>query len=65
MRTGPGRFFEALVEGGSRAAPAAVGAAGLVIELPGGSRLVVESPVQLQRAAELVAWIAQRARARC
>ena len=65
VRTGPVRLFEALVEGGSHAEQTAVGSAGLVIELPGGSRLVVESPVQLQMAAELVALIAQRARARC
>jgi len=65
VSAGPVRLFEALVEGGRRAEQAAVGSAGLVIELPGGSRLVVESPVQLQMAAELVALIAQRARARC
>jgi len=65
VSAGPVRLFEALVEGGGRAEQAAVGSAGLVIELPGGSRLVVESPVQLQMAAELLSLIAQRARARC
>jgi hypothetical protein len=60
----PVRLFEALVEGGSAVGREPVGG-GLLIELPGGSRLVVESPVQLQMAAELVALIAQSARARC
>jgi hypothetical protein len=36
------------------------GAVGLRIELPGGSGLVIESPVQMQMAAELVALIAER-----
>ena len=35
---------------------------GLAIELPGGSRIVVGSPMQLQMAAELVAMVAQRVR---
>ena len=61
----PVRLFEALVEGGSAVGREPVGGRGLLIELPGGSRLVVESPVQLQMAAELVALIAQSARARC
>ena len=65
VSAGPVRLFEALVEGCGRAEHAAVGSAGLVIELPGGCRLMVESPVQLQMAAELVALIAQHARARC
>ena len=64
------RLFEAVVESGCEAqgpAPAlpAPSAVGLVIELPGGSRMRIESPVHLQMAAELVALIAQRARARC
>ena len=61
----PVRLFEALVEGAGSEGRASAGASGLMIELPGGSRLVVESPVQLQMAAELVALIAQRAGARC
>ena len=65
VTAGPVRLFEALVEGDHAGGRAAVGGQGLRIELPGGSRLVVESPVQLQMAAELVALIAQRARARC
>lgn len=65
VTAGPVRLFEALVEGGHAGGREAVGGQGLLIELPGGSRLVVESPVQLQMAAELLALIAQRARARC
>jgi len=64
-RTGPARLFEALVEGSGRTPRPAMSAAGLMIELPGGSRLRIESPVHLEMAAELVALIAQRARARC
>ena len=65
VSAGPVRLFEALVEEGSAAGRDAVGVRGLLIELPGGSRMLVESPVQLQMAAELVALIAQNARARC
>ena len=59
------QLFEALVEGSGAAEREVVGSCGLLVELPGGSRLVIESPVQLQMAAELVALIAQSARARC
>ena len=38
---------------------------GLWVELPGGSRLRVESPVQMEMAAELVVLVANRARSRC
>lgn len=38
---------------------------GLVVELPGGSRMEVGSPMQMQMAAELVVLIAQRAGSRC
>ncbi len=65
VSAGPVRLFEALVEGDHTGGRERVGGQGLRIELPGGSHLVVESPVQLQMAAELVALIAQRARARC
>lgn len=65
VSAGPVRLFEALVEGGSAGGRDPVGARGLLIELPGGSRILVESPVQLQMAAELVSLIAQSARARC
>ena len=56
------RLFEAVVENGERAA---AGVEGLRIELPGGSRLLVDSPHQLPLVAELVSLIAQAARARC
>jgi hypothetical protein len=59
------RLFEALLEGGDAEHREPASAPGLRIELPGGSRILVESPVQLQMAAELVALIAQSARARC
>ena len=62
---GPVRLWEAVVEGGGGEARESVGAPGLLIELPGGSRISAASPVQLQMAAELVALIAQRTRARC
>jgi hypothetical protein len=65
-------LFEAVVESGgeargTRPAPALPGPSvgGLLIELPGGSRMHVETPVQLQMAAELLTLMAQRARARC
>ena len=66
------RLFEAVVESGGEArgstsVPALPGSSvgGLLIELPGGSRMHIETPVQLQMAAELLALIAQRARTRC
>lgn len=55
-------FLEAIVEGD---APRSAVFPGLLIELPGGSRARVESPAQLQMAAELVSLIAQRAPSRC
>ena len=64
-RPGPLRLLEAVIEDGSRAPELSAGVGGLVIELPGGSRILVGSPVQLEMAAELVALIAQRARTRC
>lgn len=64
-RPGPLRLLEAVIEDGSRAPEPSAGVGGLVIELPGGSRILVGSPVQLEMAAELVVLIAQRARARC
>jgi hypothetical protein len=64
-RGGPVRLFEAVVEDGGAGGRDPVAARGLLIELPGGSRMLVESPVQLQMAAELVTLIAQNARVRC
>jgi hypothetical protein len=62
---GPVRLFEAVVEGDRAAGREPVSARGLLIELPGGSRMLIESPVHLQMAAELVTLIAQSVRARC
>ena len=62
---GPVRLWEAVLEGGGGEAREPAGAPGLWIELPGGSRMSVASPVQLQMAAELVALLAQRTGARC
>ena len=62
---GPVRLLEAVVERSAGGGRDAVGVRELVIELPGGSRLRIESPVHLPMAAELVALIAQSARARC
>jgi len=63
------RLFEAVVESGKEpirppALPAA-SMSGLVIELAGGGRMKVESPVQLRMAAELLAMIAQATHERC
>lgn len=57
-RSGPIRLLEAMVEAADQSPRG--GAAGLRIELPGGSGVVIESPVQMQMAAELVALIAER-----
>ena len=59
------RLLEALMEDDHTGGRDPVGTRGLLIELPGGSRMLVESPVHLQMAAELVAMIAQSARVRC
>lgn len=65
----PVRLFEAMVGGGDpaegRSGLAASGVSGLWIELPGGSRMCVETPVQMRLAVEVVLMIAQSARARC
>ena len=62
---GPVRLWEAVVEGGRCADREPLGAPGLWIDLPGGSRMRIESPVQLQMAAELAAVVAQRTGAQC
>ena len=64
-KTAPLRLLEAVIEGGGHAEQPSTGSGGLVIELPGGSRMSVGSPVQLEMAAELVTLIAQRSRTRC
>ena len=45
----PVRLLEAVLEGGGGEARPAAGASGLRNELPGGSRLLVESPVHLRK----------------
>ena len=59
------RLLEAVVEEDGLGTMKAGSAAGLVVELPGGCRLRVESPVQLAMAAELVNLVAQTSRVRC
>ena len=65
LAAGPVRLWEAVVEGGAGEPREAAGAPGLWIELPGGSRMSVASPVQLPMAAELVSLLAQRTGGRC
>jgi len=59
------QLLEAVMESGGTVEERRSGAGGLLIELPGGSRLRVESPVQMQMAVELVALLAQRTGGRC
>jgi hypothetical protein len=54
------RLLQAVVE--DHATGSAGSGAGLCIELPGGGRLIVDSPVQLAMAAELLSLMAQRHR---
>lgn len=64
-KAGAVRLLEAVVDGCGRTEQSAACAQGHLIELPGGSRMLVGYPVQLQLAAELVALVAQNSRARC
>jgi hypothetical protein len=60
------RMFEAVVEGGRGIARRVNGsAAGLLIELPGGGRIEVQTPFQVRMAGELLGYMAQSARVRC
>ena len=60
LGSGPLRLIEAVMEGGGS------GSGGLVIELLGGGRVRVESPLQLRLAAELLSLMAQNSnRGRC
>ena len=68
-RSGPIRLLEAMVDAAEHHGPSggvadrgskARCSVGLRIELPGGSGLVIESPVQMQMAAELVVLITER-----
>lgn len=61
----PLRLLEAVVEECSAQRPETSRAAGLLVELPGGCRLRVETPVQLAMAAELISLVAQSPRPRC
>lgn len=63
--TAPLRLLEAVVEGDHPVPAAAATFGGLVIELPGGCSLRVDSPGQLEMATELVYLIAQRGGGRC
>jgi len=64
-KAGAVRLLEAVVDGCGRAEQAEARAQGLLIKLPGGSRMLVGSPIRLQMAAELVALVAQNLRGRC
>lgn len=55
----PIRLLEAVLEDRGAAG------AGLLIELPGGGRVRVESPLQLRLAAELLSMMAQNGGSRC
>ncbi len=61
---GPVRLLEAMVEEGGCGC-GMMAAAGLLVELPGGGRIRVESPLQLRLAAELLGMMAQNAPRRC
>ena len=63
--SGPMRLFEAVLEGEPGGGARGVMAEGLMVELPGGSRMVVGSPVHLSMAAELVILVAQGVGRRC
>ena len=58
----PIRLLEAVMESGTSRFSTVEG---LAVELPGGSRVEVGSPVQLAMAAELVVLVAQGMRNRC
>jgi hypothetical protein len=58
-QSGVVQFLEAVVGSGGG------GTGGLRVELPGGSRLQIDSPGQLALAAELISLVAQSGRGRC
>jgi len=62
-RSSPIRLLEAMVEPGAH--QPVERAQGMRIELPGGSGMCIQSPVEMQMAAELVALIAERMRRGC
>ena len=55
------RLFEAVLGDGR----SSLQTGALMVELPGGSRVLIESPAQLAMAAELVRLVAQSGRGRC
>ena len=55
------RLFEAVLGEGR----SSLGTGALQVELPGGSRVLIESPTQLAMVAELVRLVAQSGRGRC
>ena len=59
------RLLEAVVEDEVLGKSGASRAMGLLVELPGGCRVRVESPIQLALAAELIHMMAHHNRARC
>jgi transposase-like protein len=61
LENGPLHMVEAVVEAGR----AGAGSCGLLVELPGGGCMRIESPMQLRLAAELLCMMAQSARSRC
>lgn len=65
VSAGPVRLLEAMVEDRRAGGSEAMGARGLLIELPGEGRMQVETPVQVRLAAELLATIVQSGRTRC
>lgn len=54
------RLIEAVVESAQSERSGVTGAGGLVVELPGGSRIEITTPWQAQMVAELVVLIAQQ-----
>ena len=63
------RLLEAMVEGAGNGYGMAAAADGLLVELPGGGRIHIQSPLQLRLAAELLSMMAagmnQNAARRC
>jgi hypothetical protein len=62
----PIRFLEASVESGQQTGVNQAGMpAGLTVELPGGARMQIGSPIQLRLAAELIALTSQTLKRPC
>jgi hypothetical protein len=65
MTKGPVRLFEAVVGEGVGRPVSRMSETGLMIELPGGGRMRVESPIELRLAAELLGLMAANIRIGC